>query len=224
MGDESTFMFADIAGFTALTEAHGDDEAADLALEFCRRVSRQLGPEDGEVVKTIGDAVMVRLTSAGRAIRLGVAIVEDLMSEHGQPTVRVGMHSGPATRRGGDYFGTTVNLAARIAAAAAGGEVLISETVRQLGAAALSDVAVTARGEARFRNVAAPVALYAVHRAHEPGRRQHPLDPVCRMAVVPGREARRVTHGDTIHFFCSELCADRFSAAPGDYVGSMRAT
>ena len=60
----STFLFADIAGYTALTEAHGDEEAADLARDFCRAVTRLVAADDGQLGKTIGDAVMVRARPA----------------------------------------------------------------------------------------------------------------------------------------------------------------
>lgn len=60
-----TFLFADLAGFTALTEAHGDEHAADLAAEFCHTV-RELLPERGELVKMIGDAAMVRSDDAAQ--------------------------------------------------------------------------------------------------------------------------------------------------------------
>ena len=213
----STFLFADIAGFTALTEAHGDEDAADLAVDFCARVTRLLAPGDGEVVKTIGDALMVRLEDASTAVRLGLAIAHDVMADHGDPTIRVGMHSGPATARDGDYFGATVNLAARVAGAAAGGEVLVSDEVRRR-AQNVGGVTFVSRGLQRVRNVARPVELYAAQRAAGVETVERILDPVCHMAMVPGQEARRVEHGGAVFLFCSELCADRFVAAPADYV------
>ncbi len=111
-----TFLFADIAGYTALTEAHGDDEAAELARAFCRAVSDAAAARGGEVVKTIGDAVMVRHDLSAEAVALGLAAAHEVMAGHGFPAVRVGMHHGPAVERDGDWFGATVNLAARVAA------------------------------------------------------------------------------------------------------------
>src|SRR3954469_2679527 len=122
----ATFVFADIAGFTALTEAHGDEEAATLAADFTDAVKAELAACDGVRVKSIGDALMLRIPDAGEAILLGLRIVGDLMRDHGSPAVRVGLHHGPALERGGDYFGATVNLAARVSAAAVGGEVLLT--------------------------------------------------------------------------------------------------
>jgi len=121
-----TFLFADIAGFTALTEAHGDAEAADLAEDFSRRVEELLSDHAAEQVKQIGDALMLRSAAADHAIQLGLRVVHEVGRRHGFPAVRVGMHTGPAVERRGDWFGTTVNLAARVAGAASGCEVLLT--------------------------------------------------------------------------------------------------
>jgi adenylate cyclase len=126
-GAAHTFLFADIAGFTALTEAHGDEEAADVAAQFCEAVDGVAREFGAEVIKTIGDAVLIRVGDPSEALRLAVRIVHDVGAQHGAPIVRIGMHTGPAVERGGDWFGGTVNLAARISSAASGGEILLSE-------------------------------------------------------------------------------------------------
>jgi adenylate cyclase len=109
-----TFLFADLSGFTALTEAHGDEQAADLVGGFCVAVRQLLAAHQAQEVKTIGDALMLRTSDAAAAIRLGLCIVHDVGAQHGFPLVRVGMHTGSAVERDGDWFGTTVNLAARV--------------------------------------------------------------------------------------------------------------
>lgn len=91
-----TFLFADLSGFTALTEAHGDEQAADLVGGFCVAVRRLLAAHHAQEVKTIGDALMLRSADAAAAIRLGLCIVHDVGAQHGFPLVRVGMHTGPA--------------------------------------------------------------------------------------------------------------------------------
>src|SRR5918999_4699787 len=160
---DGTFLFADIACDTALTEAHGDADAAELAASFCRAISELAAAGGGEVVKTIGDAVMVRHGNAANAVALGLKAAHEVIAGHGFPAVRVGMHHGPAIAREGDWFGATVNLAARVAAAAAGGEVLVTGAVRDR-VGELSGVEFESRGEHRMRNVAAPVPLFAAVR------------------------------------------------------------
>jgi adenylate cyclase len=213
--ESGTFVFADIAGYTALTEAHGDADAADLAATFCGALSEAAAGTGAELIKTIGDAVMLRHGDPSEAVALGLTAAHDVIAGHGFPAVRVGMHHGPAIARGGDWFGSTVNLAARVAAIAAGGEVLVTEAVCTR-AAALEGVAFEARGEQRIRNVAAPVALFAAVRDARTSEARH-LDPVCRMLVAEGREAGSLRHEGTLYRFCSLDCARRFLADPSAY-------
>ena len=123
---QATFLFADIAGFTALTEAHGDEHAVQLVEEFANVVQAELPRVDGEYVKAVGDALMLRVPEPGDAVRFGLWITRNAMSGHHAPSVRVGGNHGSAVERSGDYFGTTINVAARVSALAAGGEVLIT--------------------------------------------------------------------------------------------------
>ena len=217
MSDSATFVFADIAGYTALTEAHGDADAADLAATFCGEMAELARFRGGEVIKTIGDAVMVRHCDPSEAIALGLIAAHEVLAGHGFPAVRVGMHHGPAIEREGDWFGATVNLAARVAGEAAGGEVLLTDAVRQ-GAGQLEGVEFEARGEHRMRNVSAPVPLFAAVRDGRSGEARH-IDPVCRMVVSEGREAGSLRHEETLYRFCSLDCAHRFLEAPDLYVG-----
>jgi adenylate cyclase len=127
-GGTQTFLFTDLVGFTWLAASEGDDRAADVALEFAQCVEPLAGEHEAEVVKHLGDGLMLRSADPARAVRLGLAIVAE---QNKRVPVRVGMHTGPAVQRGGDWFGTTVNVAARLCAAAGGGEVLVSETTRE---------------------------------------------------------------------------------------------
>jgi adenylate cyclase len=126
-GERHTFLFTDLVGFTALTEANGDDSAAELALDFYDRVRCLLPDHGAEEVKTIGDAIMLRSDDPAQAIRLGLRIVGELDEVPGFPAVRVGMDTGPAVSRNNDWYGATVNVAARLCAAAGGGQVLVSD-------------------------------------------------------------------------------------------------
>src|SRR5215213_537187 len=210
---DATFLFADIAGFTALTEAHGDEEAADLVADFCESVEADLPAYGGEQIKTIGDAVMVRVAEPAQAVLLGLHIAHDVLHGHGAPAVRVGLHHGPAIERDGDYFGAAVNLAARVSAAATAGEVLLTAQTAAL-AADLDGVVWESRGRQMLRNVREPVELLAAVREGEPASGGLALDPVCRMAVDPEHSAGRLVYEDTTWFFCSLSCAGEFARQP----------
>ena len=213
----ATFVFADIAGFTALTETHGDEEAAALVGEFTSAVRAELPAAGGSRLKTIGDAVMLAIPEPAAAIRLGLRIADELMLRHGSPTVRVGLHHGQAVEQDGDYLGAAVNLAARVSAEAAGGEVLLTGSTAAL-APDLEGVVYEPRGRRTLRNVREPCELFAAVRVGEGGATKLPCDPVCRMAVDPDRAAGRLVFEDTTYFFCSLACAGHFARDPQRFV------
>jgi len=213
---DQTYLFADLSGFTALTEVHGDEQAADFAAEFSSAVRGFLAEYSAEEVKTIGDAVMIRCPDAGQAIRLGLRIVGEVGGRPGFPTVRVGMDTGPAVERDGDWFGATVNLAARVAGTARGGEVILTEATR-VASGQLDDLRLRELGRRSLRNVAHPVSLFE---ARAEGMRfggELLIDPVCRMAVDPSNSAGQLTHVGITYHFCSLACAGKFAADPGLY-------
>jgi adenylate cyclase len=217
----ATFLFADIAGFTALTEAHGDEEAVALVERFAEVVKRELPPVRGEYVKTVGDALMVRVPNVGDAVRLGLKIAHELIHGHEAPAVRVGLNYGPAVERGGDYFGSTINIAARVSALASGGEVLVTgETAAR--APDLEGVFYESRGRQTLRNVAEPIEIFAAFPIQNTLDKL-PIDPVCRMAVDPDRAIGRLIYDSSAHFFCSLTCAAAFAQNPERYSSGRRA-
>lgn len=217
-----TFLFADLAGFTALTEAMGDEEAVNVADDFCAAV-RELLPEHGaEEVKAIGDALMIRAGDAGDAIRLGVRIVEEVGERHFFPAIRVGMHSGPAIERDGDWFGGTVNVAARVSGAAAGREVLLTQATLDK-AGSLVEIELHERGRRSFKNVGEPLLLYAAVRIGAMSSSGLPIDPVCRMVVDPAHGAGSLVYDGAEYHFCSLTCAHSFAGDPSRYAEEVTA-
>jgi adenylate cyclase len=208
----ATFLFADIAGFTALTEAHGDEQAAMVVARFGEEVTRELPAFGATHVKTIGDALMLRVPDPGQAIQLALRIVRGALGDHGAPAVRVGLHHGSAVERDGDYFGAAVNLAARISGLAAGGEVLVSGQTAAL-APDLEGVVYESRGRHTLRNVREPVEIFAALEAGETAG-QLPIDPVCHMAVDPERAPGRLLYNESAYFFCSLACVGEFARQP----------
>jgi class 3 adenylate cyclase/YHS domain-containing protein len=217
MGEvQHTFLFADLAGFTALTEAHGDRQAADVAAEFSAAVGRLLAAHAAEEVKTIGDALMIRGGDPAAAIRLGLSIVDDVGKQHGFPAVRVGMNSGGALERDGDWFGATVNVAARVSGLASGGEVLLTDATRA-AAGELGSIHLRERGRHTLKNIGAPVLLFAAFHQGERDSAGLPIDPVCRMAVDPEHGAGRLSFEGVEFYFCSLECAGTFAVDPAKY-------
>ena len=146
-------------------------------------------------------------------VLLGLRIAHDILSGHGAPAVRVGMHHGTAIERDGDYIGGAVNLAARVSAAATGGEVLLTA---QTAAMALDVDAVLyeSRGRQTLRNVREPVELVAAIRQGHTTDDRLAVDPVCQMVVDPDHSAGRLVYDGMAYFFCTLTCAGAFARHP----------
>ena len=215
MNAPATFLFADIAGFTALTEAHGDEQAVQLVDAFANAVQAELPRFNGEYVKTIGDALMLRVPDTRDAITLGLWITQSAISGHQAPSVRVGGNHGAAIARGDDYFGTTINVAARVSALARGGELLVTGNTAAL-APDIEGVVYESRGRQALRNVAEPLEVFAVVRVGESAA-PRVIDPVCQMVVDPERAVGRLMVGEKAHFFCSLSCTAAFAEHPERY-------
>jgi len=157
--NDHTFLFADLVGYTSFTEQVGDDVAADVAVAFQARAERMAAAYGCDVIKKLGDAVMIHGRDAARVVALALRLRRELAAEGGCPPLRMGVHSGSAVQRDGDWYGATVNIAARVADAAGAGEILLSLSTRERIARA--GVTIADRGARSFKNVTAPLALFA---------------------------------------------------------------
>src|SRR2546423_4127632 len=122
-----TFLFMDLVGFTALTAERGDENAAEVAIRFYSHVRALLPDHCGEEIKTIGDAMMVRCDEPRHAIALALRICHELGEAGDFPPVRIGVHTGSAVSRDGDWYGSGVNVASRLCSAAGGGDVVVCD-------------------------------------------------------------------------------------------------
>jgi adenylate cyclase len=117
--------FADLAGYTRMTEEQGDEEAVEAVERFVEAVEHTL-PDNARIIKTIGDEVMVVGSDPAELTDWAVGF-QQLYDQ--RPLPRIGIHYGETLYRDGDYYGREVNQAARVAARAAGGEVLVTRPV-----------------------------------------------------------------------------------------------
>ena len=162
---QSAIVFTDIVDFTRYNAERGDDAAVAL-LEHQSRIVRDLLPSCGRVVKELGDGLMIWVPDARAALETCLAVQARVIEQqHGEdPTfVRIGGHWGSPRRRGDDFVGNVVNLAARIVDLAGAGEVLVSEALLE-SAGDLSDLDAHADelGPVFVKGVPDPVALYRV--------------------------------------------------------------
>jgi len=153
--------FLDITGYTRLTEERGDEAAAELATRLATLVRGSSREHEGQPVKWLGDGVMFYFPNPGDAVLAALDMVEGVAA-YDLPPARVGIHAGPVVFQEGDYFGRTVNIAARIAEYARPGEVLVSREV--VDATDLDGVSVTAIGPIELKGVSQPLNLHSVRR------------------------------------------------------------
>jgi class 3 adenylate cyclase len=159
-----TVLFTDVEGSTALTQRLGDAKAREVLRDHERIVREALKAHGGSEVKTMGDGFMTSFSSATRALECAIAM-QRAFAEHNQSApepirVRVGLNAGEPIAEEDDLYGTAVNLAARIAAKAKGGEILASDVVR--GLVAGKDFPFADRGRRKLRGFEEPVRLFEV--------------------------------------------------------------
>lgn len=207
MSGSATFAFVDLSGFTALTEVHGDDQAVAAATALQARVREHLGPDD-ILVKTIGDAVMLAFASPTTAIEGLAKILAS--GDVGSLPVRAGAHHGPATRVGDDFYGHTVNVAARVAAHAPADQLLVTSELA-LAAQRLGRT-VTHVGTTSLRNVGEPLDLYRVGVVLCDASLA--VDPVCGMRVpTTGEHAIGLRCAEDQWWFCGMPCVGSFAVS-----------
>jgi adenylate cyclase len=150
--------FLDLTGYTRLAEERGDEAAADIATSVATLVRRTSAAHGGQPVKWLGDGVMFYFRHPGQGVLAALEMVDGI-ARQGLPPAHVGLHAGPVVFQAGDYFGRTVNGAARIADEARPGEVLVSQEV--VDAAAGAPVTFKEIGSIELKGVSRPFRLHA---------------------------------------------------------------
>ena len=164
LGAVHTILFTDMEGSTSLTQRLGDAKAQEVLRTHNAIVRDALKAHSGSEIKHTGDGIMASFASASRALQCAIAI-QRAFAEHnesaGEPIrVRIGLNAGEPIAAEKDLFGTAVIMAARIAAQAAGGEILVANVVRELAAG--KGFRFADRGEVALRGFEEPVRLYEV--------------------------------------------------------------
>lgn len=155
-------LFSDIEGSTALNERIGDRAWVRLIDQHDKLVDRCVRKQAGYVVKSQGDGFMIAFAEPAQAVRCSIDIQQQLAKAPNGIRVRIGIHCGKSVRRGDDLFGRNVAMAARVAAQAAGGEVLVSGAVRDAVSTLGSGIGFDGGHEAELKGFAGAHRLYAV--------------------------------------------------------------
>ena len=211
----ATVAFVDLAGFSAITDVYGDASAIAVLGRFEELVRQALGGL-APPIKWIGDEAMFGFPDPATALQVLGRLLPACRSEPRIPLTRTGLNHGPVLRRSSDLFGSTVNIAARIAAIASPGQMLATQRVANIAAA--SGIVAREIGKVALRSIADHVPLYSIELA--PAFDPAWIDPVCKMHA-PYEAYRRTT--PTGPWFCSERCAEAYRRSPEVYRSRSKA-
>jgi class 3 adenylate cyclase len=210
-------MFIDLSSFTPLAEAMGDVAAAAVLERFSTIVRQSVGTWTGRVVKQIGDAFMLVFPEARSAVGCALEIESKAAKEAHFPALRAGIHWGTVLYREGDYVGSNVNIASRIANEAQRHQVLVTSEVRK-EVRDLPEVELVRLGRRQLKGVSVKVELFEVRSSGAPAG-EKAIDPVCGMELGAGEVAARLSLEGAERAFCSEVCLRKFVASPEAYNG-----
>jgi adenylate cyclase len=203
---DMAILMADLSGYTALTEMHGAMSAARLVTKYLELVDRSLFGT-ARLLERVGDQVVVVADKANDLAVTAINLLSNAGNEASFLPIHAGIHYGKILEQDGSFFGSAINLTARITGMATDGSLLCSAAF----VSALEDkdrFQFERRGEFRFKNVSKPVEIFELQ-ADEFG--QHlAVDPVCYMQIE--RQDNQLNYSDRSHtyYFCSVECLNIF--------------
>ncbi|MEP6712304.1 MAG: adenylate/guanylate cyclase domain-containing protein [Ferruginibacter sp.] len=204
MEENIAILMADLSGYTALTETHGAESAADLIDKYLDIVENCL-VGDSKLHERTGDEVMIVSTSPDFLLASAYMIMKATSNEDNFLQVHGGLHYGKILKRRNGYFGAAINLTSRIAAKANPGTFWCSEEFIN----SLSDkppFTLQTKGKHSFKNVSEHKEMYELSNEN---KSPFFIDSVCRMLILDtGKAIRHPTSEDI--FFCSPACLDIF--------------
>jgi adenylate cyclase len=216
--EQVTVLFVDLASFTPLTATMGDRVAANVLRRFSTTVRSSATRRGGRILKQIGDAFMLMFAKPADAIEFGLAMDRVVDAEPQFPALHIGAHHGSVLYREGDYFGTTVNLAARVASAGAPGPFLITKDLRD-AAGDVADADFASLPPRRLKGIPALIRLIEVRRRTQ-RRSNREIDPVCGLLLHPDDVATRVIWHGVSFAFCCDDCKQAFVDNPASFVAA----
>jgi adenylate cyclase len=206
---QASVAFIDLAGFSAIADVYGD-AAAISVLEIFENMVREALSGHGPPIKWIGDEAMLAFPEPEVAIQALGALLQACRKEPRLPLTRTGVNHGPVIRRGSDLFGSTVNIAARIASLASPGQLLATQPIAVIAAG--KGILVRDLGKVALRSVAGEVSLYEIELAPSPDPVW--IDPVCKMHAPYSAYRRANSDGP---WFCSPRCQEAYRKSPQTY-------
>ncbi len=204
MEENIAILMADLSGYTALTETHGAVSAADLIDKYIQ-IAESCLVGDSKLHQRTGDEIMFISDSPDCLLATALKLEENTIREENFLQVHGGLHFGKVLKRAGNYFGSAVNLAARITAKAAAGTFWCSDDfVNSITNKSMCTF--ESKGNHFFKNISEKKEIFEL--SIEKVKTNY-IDPVCRMLIVNPQNAILHPNKDAL-YFCSSHCLDKY--------------
>jgi adenylate cyclase len=209
----ASFLIADLAGYTSLTETHGDLSAANLISRYIEIVQESL-KDNTTLVNKIGDEILLTSSNTKSVLITAINLLVKTENEPNFPSIHIGLHTGKVIKRAGQYYGNTLNLTSRICSYSRAGQILCSQeivkAVENTGTYNFLKL-----GDVQFKNVTKSVAVYEI--IINSKRKSLSIDPVCKMQVDINDPPAKIPYKNKTYFFCSYECSKKFIKNPEDF-------
>ena len=211
----AALAFVDLAGFSAITDVFGDAAALQVLDVFEGLVNESLEEGGGRLVKWMGDEAMLAFPDPDVALRALGHLLPACRADKRLPLTKAGLHYGPVVPRGGDFFGSTVNLASRITASSTAGRLLATRPIAEVAEA--RGVHVEELGPIALRSMPEKISLFSIQLTESVDAAW--IDPVCKMHAPYSAYSRSLPAGPG---FCSPQCKEAYERSPATYSDGNR--
>lgn len=210
---KTSFLIADLAGYTSLTETHGNLSAANLISRYVEIVNISL--KDNTLLKErVGDEILVVSSHSHSLLDTAIELVHNIEREPEFLSVHIGIHTGDVIEQDGNYFGSALNLCSRISSYSRGGQILCSnDVVKEVGN--LNRYQFKKVDDVRFKNVSKLVSVYELLLKFP--KASIAIDPVCKMQIDLLDPPAKSPYNDKTYYFCSFECLEKFINNPNQY-------
>ena len=207
---KTSFLIADLAGYTSLTETHGNVSAVNLVTRYIEIVQKSL-KGDSFLQERVGDEVLIISNNVYNLLDTAIDLVHNIEQEPQFLSVHIGIHTGNVIKQDGNYFGSALNICSRISAYSRGGQILCSaDVVKEMSD--ISSYQFIKVGDIRFKNVPEPVIIYEL--VLDFPKSNIEVDPVCKMQIDILNSSAKLPYNDKTHHFCSFKCLEIFIKNP----------
>ena len=204
-------LMADLTGYTAMTEVHGSLSAATMVEKYLELAAKAMFG-NSRLLERVGDQLVIVSESADDVTHTALRLLEHTSAENNFLHIHAGLHYGPVLEQSGSFYGTSMNITARIAALAKRNSILCSIDFTK-SVSTPSEFFFNKIGEVKLKNIKSPIALAELLPAAKHILSQKQVDPVCHMVVDAETSRRSAYHGAT-YYFCSEECLNIFQDNP----------